>query len=53
MKINCLKCIYYFVTWDIKNQRGCKFHGFKSQKMPSRVVFEASGEPCTGFNLKK
>jgi hypothetical protein len=52
-KINCFNCIYFFVTWDSNFPRGCKAMDFKSKKMPSVVVYEASGMPCTKFKAKK
>lgn len=53
MRINCIKCINYFVTWEPQRPRGCKFFGFKSYVMPSQVVRKASGKPCEGFKEKK
>ncbi|MEN8904892.1 MAG: uracil-DNA glycosylase [Clostridiales bacterium] len=53
MKINCVRCIYFYITWDVKNQRGCKYHGFKSQKPPSMVVYESSGDNCVAYTLKE
>jgi len=52
MKVNCMKCLYFYITWDLKNQRGCKYHGFKSPKIPSLVVYESSGEECVGYTQK-
>ncbi len=53
MRPNCMKCKYYYVTWEPKRPRGCKFFGFKSYYMPSRVVFKSSGEDCEAFEMKK
>lgn len=52
MRINCMKCQYYYVTWDPARPRGCQFFGFKSYVMPSQVVFKSSGNPCEGFKEK-
>jgi hypothetical protein len=52
-KVNCLKCVYYNVTWDRKHPRGCKFFGFKSQKLPSITVYESTGQVCEAFLPKK
>lgn len=52
MNPNCMKCEYYYVTWDPKRPRGCKYFGFKSYIMPSAVVFKSSGSPCKAFKLK-
>ena len=51
-KINCYKCKFFYVTWDKKFPRGCRFFGFKTQKLPSITVLESSGKPCYGFELK-
>jgi len=51
-RINCLRCQYYFVTWNPNNPHGCKRYGFKSQQIPSIVVFNSSGTPCQFFTLK-
>ena len=53
MKVNCIKCIYYFVTWEPARPRGCKFFGFKSYIMPAQVVLNSSGKECEAFQLKK
>lgn len=53
MRINCMKCTYYYVTWDPAKPRGCKFFGFKSQAMPSQVVLKSSGKDCEAFTAKK
>lgn len=51
-RINCLKCVYYYVTWDTKSPKGCKFFNFKTKLMPSLVVFRSSGKPCEAFTEK-
>jgi len=52
-RINCFRCIYFYVTWDKKHGRGCRAFGFKSKDMPSAVVYRSSGEPCLKFNPKQ
>lgn len=52
-KVNCYHCKFYYITWDKKFPRGCRFFGFKTHKLPSVVVFESSGKPCYGFKSKK
>lgn len=52
-KINCFNCVHYSVTWDKKFPRGCKAINFKSKKMPSTAVYEASGMNCIQFKAKK
>ena len=44
--IDCFKCKYLYITWDESNPRGCTAFGFKTKRLPSLVVLEASGEPC-------
>ena len=50
--VNCTKCIHFYVTWDPKFPRGCRVYGFKTVKMPSNTVMEATGMPCTAFSPK-
>lgn len=52
-KINCFHCIHFFITWDDRFPRGCRAMDFKSSKMPSTVVYEASGMQCAKFQPKK
>lgn len=51
-KINCLKCEYFYVTWDARFPRGCKAYDFKTRHMPSFVVFQSSGMPCMRYVRK-
>ncbi len=48
----CVGCKYYFVTWDTKAPKGCKYFGFKSLKMPCQVVRESSGNECAFYEKK-
>jgi hypothetical protein len=50
--IDCMKCRYFYVTWDTNFPRGCKAYGFKSQTMPSLTVLSSSGLPCLHFEPK-
>ena len=52
-KINCFQCKYYFVTWEPEMPKGCKAYKFKSMKVPSLIVEEESGKPCSLFALKE
>ncbi|MCX5909229.1 MAG: uracil-DNA glycosylase [Deltaproteobacteria bacterium] len=52
-KIYCFKCQHFYITWDKSFPRGCKAMGFKSKKMPSIVVYEASGTVCLRFSKKE
>lgn len=51
-KILCRNCEYYFVTWDKLAPHGCRAMGFKSLKLPSRLVFTISGSTCLKFKQK-
>lgn len=51
-KIDCLKCTYYYVTWDPKRPKGCKYFGFKSNTIPSILVLRSSGQACNMFTPK-
>jgi hypothetical protein len=52
-KINCPKCHYYYVTWDKNFPRGCKVFRFKSKKLPSDFVYEATGIMCEHYVEKR
>jgi hypothetical protein len=49
---DCLHCVHYFVTWDVQQPRGCRAYAFKSQDLPSDVVFASSGQACQLFERK-
>lgn len=51
--VDCFQCKHHYITWDPAAPKGCHAFGFKTQKMPSVVVFETSGERCLKFELKK
>jgi len=46
---NCIKCMYYYVTWKPQQPHGCKYFGFISKTIPSMVVFKNSNEHCQAF----
>ncbi|NLT94812.1 MAG: uracil-DNA glycosylase [Clostridia bacterium] len=52
-RINCLKCQYFYITWDKNFPRGCKAFGFKTKNLPSLVVFQSSGQSCQHFKPKE
>jgi hypothetical protein len=52
-KIDCFKCRHFYITWDKSFPKGCEAIGFKSEKMPSAVVYEASGTACLRFAKKE
>jgi hypothetical protein len=45
----CRNCKNYFITYDPAKPHGCRALGFKSQRLPSMVVFESSGIACQLF----
>lgn len=49
---SCIGCQYYFVTWDKNASKGCKYFGFKSDRMPCDVVYESSQTECTQYSPK-
>lgn len=51
-RINCTKCEFYYITWDKNKSRGCRAFGFKSNIMPSIIVYKSSGKKCLKFQLK-
>lgn len=49
---NCLKCVFFQVTWNENHPRSClKFH-FKSKELPSVVVRQSTGVACPHFTSK-
>ena len=51
--INCFKCVYFYITWDPKFPKACKFFEFKSRGMPSITVFQSTGSNCIAFEEKE
>jgi hypothetical protein len=52
-KVDCFQCKHFFVTWDKKFPRGCRALRFKSEEMPSSLVYQASGMECLRFEKKE
>jgi len=52
-KINCQKCIYFYVTWDPSFPKGCKLYGFKSMNLPCILVKQSTGLPCGKFTPRE
>lgn len=46
---NCLKCVYFKVTWDTALPRSCAVFGFKCLNLPSVEVFRSTGSHCPSF----
>jgi hypothetical protein len=49
---DCLKCLYFRVTWDPRLPRACDVFGIRCRQMPSAEVFAATGHQCPAFSLK-
>ncbi|KJS20113.1 MAG: uracil-DNA glycosylase [Clostridiaceae bacterium BRH_c20a] len=52
-RVNCLKCQFFYITWEKKFPRGCKAHGFKTAQNPSTLVLRSSGTKCLYFKQKE
>ncbi len=52
-RVNCRRCIYYYVTWEANQPHGCKAYGFKAKQIPSMVVKRESGMDCAMFQEKQ
>lgn len=52
-RINCRKCIYFYVTWNQAQPYACKAYGFKGRLMPSMTVKKVSGKECQLFTAKQ
>ena len=54
MRIDCHKCIYYYVTWNPNFPHGCRAMGFKSRRYPINEVRNImNGKDCLLFIDKK
>lgn len=53
MKVNCMKCKHYFITFDQAAPKGCRIYKIKSKQIPSQIVKQANnGSDCLGFEAK-
>jgi hypothetical protein len=50
---NCLKCVYFKVSWDPVHPRSCGVFGIKCRNLPSVEVYRATGTHCPAFQLKE
>ncbi|HLG73903.1 MAG TPA: uracil-DNA glycosylase [Chloroflexota bacterium] len=50
--VNCRGCKHYRVSWDPRMPHLCAAMDFKSQRLPSLVVYESSGMECQMFAPK-
>jgi hypothetical protein len=48
---DCIKCMYFKVTWEPAYPRSCKLFGIKSRNLPSIEVFRATGRHCPSFQM--
>lgn len=46
---NCHRCRFFRVTWDERTPYECRAYGFRSRRLPARVVRESSGDDCQLF----
>ena len=51
-RVNCKRCVHYYVTWQAQHPHGCKAFGFKSKIIPSMQVMKDSGKACGMFEEK-
>lgn len=49
VRIPCMRCKHYQVTFDPASPRGCKLYQFKSAVMPHILVKQSTGSECTSF----
>ena len=49
---SCRRCKHYRVSWDPRMPHLCAAMDFKSQRLPSIVVYESSGMECQMFEAK-
>ena len=49
VRIQCMKCKHYIVTFDPNAPRGCKLFNFKGATMPYVMVKQATGKDCDQF----
>lgn len=52
LRIACMKCKHYHVTFDPLCPRGCKLFGFKAVVMPYVLVKQSTGHDCSSFEEK-
>ena len=51
-QVLCGRCEFFFVTHNRFRPWGCSKFGFKSQTLPSQVVFSTTGINCAYFKKK-
>ncbi len=48
-----MHCRFLQITWEPERPYGCRAFGFKSKRIPSLEVRDASGEQCLRFAPKR
>jgi hypothetical protein len=52
-RLDCHRCVHYFITWDENFPHGCRCMGFKSRRFPGEEVRQAmNGQACRLFEPK-
>jgi len=51
-RLDCRKCMHFYITWDDSYPFGCRAFGIKSRQIPSMVVSLHSGYRCRMFKNK-
>lgn len=52
-KVNCIRCIHFFSTYDPQMPRGCRKFNIKSKTMPHILVEKESNHECRGFKERE
>jgi hypothetical protein len=50
--VTCMKCRFFYITWDKSFPYGCKAMGIKGRNMLCIEVFQISGQPCLDYQNK-
>jgi len=51
-KPNCMKCKYFYITWNNKQPNGCRMYRIVTKHIPSLEVLRHTGTNCIGFEEK-
>jgi hypothetical protein len=51
--VACSQCVHYWVTHERTHPHGCRAFGFRSSRVPSHEIREASGRDCEAFERKE
>ena len=52
LRVRCINCKFYRVSWDADMPYSCTKLGFKSKVEPSTYVIQISGNICQSFIAK-